>query len=68
MIQYGREGDLVNSERLEALRAVASEWSPSRTLGVLDRISVTRRNLEQNAAPLLALESLMITVANGSAP
>lgn len=68
MIQYGREGDLVNSERLDALRALASEWSPSRTLGVLDRISVTRRNLEQNAAPLLALESLMITVANGSAP
>lgn len=68
MIQYGREGDLVNSERLDALRALAAEWSPARTLGVLDRISVTRRHLEQNAAPLLALESLMITVANGSAP
>ncbi len=64
----GRDGDLVNSERLDALRALAGEWSPARTLGVLDRISVTRRNLEQNAAPLLALESLMITVANGSAP
>lgn len=68
MIQYGREGDLVNSERLDALRALAAQWTPARTLGVLDRISVTRRNLEQNAAPLLALESLMITVANGSTP
>ena len=68
MIQYGREAELVNRERLDALRALAGEWTPARTLGVLDRISLTRRNLEQNAAPLLALESLMITVANGSAP
>lgn len=68
MIQYGREGDLVNSERLDDLRSLAAEWTPARTLGVLDRISDTRSHLEQNAAPLLALESLMITVANGSAP
>lgn len=68
MLQYGRDGDLVNAERIDALRSLAAEWTPARTLGVLDRISDTRRNLEQNAAPLLALESLLITVANGSAP
>jgi len=68
MLQYGREADLINAEREADLRAVASDWTPARTLGVLDRIVDTRRNLEQNAAPLLALESLLITVANGSAP
>ncbi|WP_323825550.1 hypothetical protein, partial [Pseudomonas aeruginosa] len=59
---------LVNAERIDDLRSLAAEWTPARTLGVLDRITDTRRNLEQNAAPLLALESLLITVANGSAP
>ena len=68
MRQYGRDGDLVNAERIDDLRSLATEWTPARTLGVLDRITDTRRNLEQNAAPLLALESLLITVANGSAP
>ncbi|KTS91110.1 DNA polymerase III subunit delta' [Microbacterium testaceum] len=68
MLQFGRDADLVNSERVDDLRVLAGEWSPARTLGVLDRISETRRNLEQNAAPLLALESLLITVADGSAP
>lgn len=68
MLQYGRDGDLVNAERIDDLRSLAAEWTPARTLGVLDRITETRRNLEQNAAPLLALESLLITVANGSAP
>lgn len=68
MLQYEREGDLVNAERIDDLRSLAAEWTPARTLGVLDRITDTRRNLEQNAAPVLALESLLITVANGSAP
>ncbi len=68
MLQFGRDTDLVNSERIDDLRALAAEWSTARTLGVLDRISDTRRNLEQNAAPLLALESLLITIADGSAP
>lgn len=68
MLQYGRDADLVNAERIDDLRTLAAEWTPARTLGVLDRITDTRRNLEQNAAPLLALESLLITVANGSAP
>ncbi|MGU7837822.1 DNA polymerase III subunit delta' C-terminal domain-containing protein, partial [Escherichia coli] len=53
MLQYGRDGDLVNAERIDDLRSLAAEWTPARTLGVLDRITETRRNLEQNAAPLL---------------
>ena len=66
MLQFGRDGDLVNAEYADRLRAVAADWTPQRTLTVLDRIAETRRNLEQNVAPLLALESLLITVALGT--
>ena len=68
LLQFGRDGDLINPELGVELRAVAADWSPERTLAVLDRIATTRRNLEQNVAPLLALESMLITVANGSEP
>ena len=34
----------------------------------LDRIRATRESLQQNAAPVLALESLLITVASGRTP
>ncbi len=36
--------------------------SRERTLTVLDQIAETRRNLEQNVAPVLALESMLVTV------
>lgn len=68
LLQFGRDADLINPELADELRAVAADWSTQRTLAVLDRISATRRNLEQNVAPLLALESMLITVANGSEP
>ncbi|WP_125131404.1 DNA polymerase III subunit delta' [Microbacterium sp. 10M-3C3] len=68
VLQFGRDGDLINREYAEALRALAADWSPQRTLIVLDRIAETRANLEQNVAPLLALESLLITVAIGLVP
>lgn len=68
MLQFGRDGDLVNAEYAERLRAVAADWTPERTLTVLDRIAETRRNLEQNVAPLLAIESLLITVGIGATP
>lgn len=68
VLQFGRDGDLINREYADALRALAADWSPQRTLIVLDRIAETRANLEQNVAPLLALESLLITVAIGLVP
>ena len=64
VLQYGRH-DLVNSELAPELEALAASWSPERTLTVLDKIALTRRNLEQNVAPALALESLLVTVASG---
>lgn len=65
MVQFGRDGDLVNRELAHLLRERASEWSRSHTLAVLDDLSRTRRNLERNVAPALALESLLITIATG---
>lgn len=68
VLQFGRDSDLINTELDAELRALAAAWTPQRTLTVLDRITETRRNLEQNAAPALALESMLITVASGRTP
>ena len=67
VLQFGRD-DTINRELEPELRALAGAWTPQRTLTVLDRITETRRNLEQNAAPTLALESLLVTVASGRTP
>lgn len=67
MLQFGRD-DLINREMDAELRHLAEIWSPERTLVVLDAIGCTRENLEMNAAPALALESMLITVASGRTP
>lgn len=66
MLQFGRDAELlINSELDAELRALAAAWTPARTLAVLDEIALVRRNVERNAAPTLALESLLVTVATG---
>ncbi|MDR7190449.1 DNA polymerase-3 subunit delta' [Microbacterium sp. BE35] len=68
LLQFGRDTDLINRELEPDLRALAAAWTPERTLTVVDRIGVTRENLELNAAPVLALESMLVTVASGRIP
>ncbi len=68
LLQFGRGDDLINRELEERLRALAADWSVPRTLTVLDHLSETRASLERNVAPLLALESLLVTVASGRKP
>lgn len=68
MLQLGRSDDLINRELADELSGLATAWTPRRTLTVLDRISATRTNLEANAAPVLALESMLVTVASGRTP
>lgn len=68
MLQFGRADGLINAELTAELTALAETWPPTRTIAVLDQLALTRRNLERNVAPLLAIESLLITVASGSAP
>ena len=68
MLQFGQSSDLINRELADDIAALAAAWTPERTLTVLDQISATRTNLEGNAAPALALESMLITVASGRTP
>ncbi|WP_405372397.1 MULTISPECIES: DNA polymerase III subunit delta' [unclassified Microbacterium] len=65
MRQFGRATDLINRELEPDIDALAAAWAPQRTLTVLDAIAETRTNLQGNAAPALALESMLITVATG---
>ncbi len=65
MLQFSREEGLINREFRAELQALADSWPIDRTLVVLDDIARTREALERNAAPALALESLLVTVASG---
>lgn len=67
MLQFGRD-DLINSELRPELTDLASAWSETRTLVVLDHLAETRQSLERNVAPLLALESLLVTITSGRKP
>ncbi len=68
MLQYGRHDDLINRELERELSALATDWPVERTIVVLDAIADTREALERNVAPLLALESLLVTVTSGRTP
>ncbi|UWF77091.1 MULTISPECIES: DNA polymerase III subunit delta' [Microbacterium] len=68
MLQYGRGEALINRELGAELAALAAAWPVERTIVALDAIADTRESLERNVAPLLALESLLITIASGRTP
>ncbi|WP_094770202.1 DNA polymerase III subunit delta' [Microbacterium gorillae] len=68
LMQFGRTDDLINVELAETARARTAEWTHQRTLTVLDAITATRQAVQQNAAPLLAIESLLVTVGTGRTP
>lgn len=68
MLQFGRGEELINRELRDELTALASAWTQARTLVVLDHLAETRQSLERNVAPLLALESLLVTVTSGRTP
>ncbi|MFK3678337.1 DNA polymerase III subunit delta' [Microbacterium sp. NPDC090218] len=68
MLQFGRGDDLINSELRPELESLAAAWPETRTLVVLDHLAETRQSLERNVAPLLALESLLVTITSGRKP
>jgi len=68
MRQFGRDTELINRELTAEIESLATAWTPQHTLTVLDAIALTRTNLQGNAAPALALESMLITVATGRTP
>lgn len=68
MLQFGRDDELINRELRDELVRVAAAWPVERTILVLDAVAVTRESLERNVAPLLAVESLLVTVSSGRTP
>ncbi|WP_298865653.1 DNA polymerase III subunit delta' [uncultured Microbacterium sp.] len=68
MLQFGRDGELINTELHTELAALAAAWPVERTLIALDAIADTRATLERNVSPLLATESLLVTISSGRTP
>lgn len=62
-VQFGAPTDLINSEYRAAISQIASQTSPEQTMRRLDAILATRTALETNVAPLLAVEALMVRLA-----
>ena len=52
--------ELINTDMEREIRIVAAGTSPEVTLKKLEAIMKTRTNLARNAAPLLAVEALMV--------
>lgn len=68
MLQFGRGDELINRELRTELEALAAAWPVDRTLIALDAISDTRESLQRNVSPLLATESLLVTISSGRTP
>uniref|UniRef100_UPI0028A70C86 DNA polymerase III subunit delta' C-terminal domain-containing protein n=1 Tax=Microbacterium sp. TaxID=51671 RepID=UPI0028A70C86 len=68
MLQFGRGDELINRELRDELERIAGAWPVERTILVLDAVAATRESLERNVAPLLAVESLLVTVSSGRTP
>src|SRR3954447_1856330 len=60
--QLGADVPLVNVAWRERVEEVAATTSPAATLAVLDAIAAARRRLPADAAPLVALEGLLVTI------
>ncbi len=59
-------GDIVNRSLRTAIESIATRRSFPRNLELLERIYETRRDVQRNANPKLALDHLFMTMAEGS--
>ena len=59
LVQANSTESLINQDLLVEIKQLAALKSPARTVEQIDAILKTRRNLAQNAAPLLLIEALM---------
>ena len=59
LLQSNSTDSLVNQDLIEQIKIMASSANPAKTLAKSEAILKTRRNLAQNAAPLLLIEALM---------
>jgi DNA polymerase-3 subunit delta' len=63
-LQTGAGVELINAEQVDAISTVAGTSSAEGTVSRLDAILAARTALETNVAPLLAMESLLISLAD----
>ena len=59
LVQSGSSDSLINDDLKSEINKLAASEGPERTLKKIEAILKTRRNLAQNAAPLLLIEALM---------
>jgi DNA polymerase-3 subunit delta' len=59
LVQSGSNDSLINQDQVEQINQFAASTSQAKTLDKIEAILKTRRNLAQNAAPLLLIEALM---------
>lgn len=61
MVQLGVPGELVNLQIADRVRDAAASCEPAQTLATLDAITVARRRIDANVAPMLALEAMLVS-------
>jgi DNA polymerase III subunit delta' len=66
VLQLGARSELVNDEMRPQLQRLAAEATPEDTLRRVDALERTRHLLEANVAPLLAFESLTVSLKDPS--
>ncbi len=62
VLQTNADAALVNADIADVSRKLAQQRTPEQAIRVLDAILDTRTRLEGNVAPLLAFESLLISI------
>lgn len=62
--QTGAHVELVNAEHVSAIEQLARSGTPEQTLAHIEGVLACREALTANAAPLLALEALMLRLAS----
>ncbi len=66
LVQSGVAAELINAELRAEIEAVARRDAPEATLRRIDAVLACREALEGNVAPLLAMESLLVSIAGRS--
>ena len=66
VVQLGAQSELVNDEMRPQIERVAAGGRPQETLLRVDALERTRHLLSSNVAPLLAMESLVVTLKDPS--
>lgn len=61
--QLGVGDELINASILPDILTASRSATPEQTLATIDAISTTRRRIEGNVAPALALEAMLISAA-----